>query len=267
MRCVIYLRVSTSQQAERDLTEEGFSIPAQREACVRHIRDQGWQLVDEYSDRGESARSADRPQLQAMLARIEDDRDVDAVVVHKVDRLARNMEDHVAIRAALRRRDVALVWSPRTSKRPPPAGCSTPPCSTASPVREGRNVKYDLRTPFDPLFGMPRFEHGGLVEVMPPHTNTQVSVAGPVLYLGRRQPPAPTCRDEALAAIGRLVERTGEEVFTVATVFAEMANHGSRYKESAVYKRMQRMTRVRPIAGRATLERVGWQGFRLLTAA
>lgn len=109
MRCVIYLRVSTSQQAERDLTEEGFSIPAQREACVRHIRDQGWTLIDEYSDRGESARSADRPQLQAMLARIEADRDVDAVVVHKIDRLARNMEDHVAIRAALRRRDVALA--------------------------------------------------------------------------------------------------------------------------------------------------------------
>ncbi|MFP5365896.1 MAG: recombinase family protein, partial [Actinomycetes bacterium] len=43
----------------------------------------------EYSDRGESARTADRPQLQAMLARVAEDADVDAVVVHKVDRLAR----------------------------------------------------------------------------------------------------------------------------------------------------------------------------------
>ncbi len=109
MRCVIYLRVSTAEQAERDLTEEGFSIPAQREACVRHIRDLGWDLVDEFSDRGESARSADRPQLQAMLRRITEERDVDAVVVHKIDRLARNMEDHVAIRAVLRRCGVTLV--------------------------------------------------------------------------------------------------------------------------------------------------------------
>src|SRR5688500_6698351 len=109
MRCVIYLRVSTERQADRDLTEEGFSLPAQREACVRHIRDQGWTVTDEYSDRGESARTADRPQLQAMLARIAEDRDVDAVVVHKIDRLARNMEDHVAIRAALRRAGVTLV--------------------------------------------------------------------------------------------------------------------------------------------------------------
>ena len=93
MRCVIYIRVSTVDQAERD-GEEGFSLPAQREACIRHIRDQGWDLVDEYSDRGESARSADRPQLQAMLSRIHEQGDVDAVLVHKLDRLARNMEDH-----------------------------------------------------------------------------------------------------------------------------------------------------------------------------
>ena len=35
--------------------------------------------------------------------------DVEAVVVHKVDRLARNMEDHIAIRALLRRRGVTFV--------------------------------------------------------------------------------------------------------------------------------------------------------------
>ena len=107
MRCVIYLRVSTREQAENGLGEEGFSIPAQREACVCHLRDRGWDLLEEYSDRGESARSADRPQLKAMLARVAEEGDVDAVVVHKVDRLARNLEDHVAIRALLRRRGVS----------------------------------------------------------------------------------------------------------------------------------------------------------------
>ena len=89
--------------------EEGYSIPAQREAPARRIRDAGWDLVDEYAERGESARSAECPQLQAMLARIATERDVNAVVVHKIDRLSRNMEDHVAIRALLRRRGVALV--------------------------------------------------------------------------------------------------------------------------------------------------------------
>jgi site-specific DNA recombinase len=105
MRCVIYLRVSTKEQAEKDLTEEGFSIAAQREACVRHVAEHGWELVDEYVDRGESARTADRPQLP----RIAEDTDVQSVVVHKIDRLARNMEDHIAIRATLRRCGVSLV--------------------------------------------------------------------------------------------------------------------------------------------------------------
>jgi site-specific DNA recombinase len=109
LRCVIYLRVSTREQAEHGQGEEGYSIPAQREACVRHLRDQGWDLVDEYVDRGESARTVDRPELKAMLGRIAEDGDVDAVVVHKIDRLSRNMEDHVAIRALLRRRGVVLV--------------------------------------------------------------------------------------------------------------------------------------------------------------
>lgn len=109
MRAVIYLRVSTKEQAEKGLGEEGFSIPAQREACARHVEDQGWTVVDEYVDRVESARSAHRPQLQAMLARIIEDCDVDIVVVHKVDRLARNMEDHVAIQASLRKCGVRLV--------------------------------------------------------------------------------------------------------------------------------------------------------------
>ncbi|MHB8342426.1 MAG: recombinase family protein [Mycobacteriales bacterium] len=109
MRCVLYLRVSTREQAEKGEGTEGFSIPAQREAATRHVRDAGWTLADEYADRGESARSADRPALKAMLARIATDRDVDAVVVHKVDRLARNMEDHVAIRALLRKCKVTLV--------------------------------------------------------------------------------------------------------------------------------------------------------------
>jgi site-specific DNA recombinase len=109
MRAVIYLRVSTKEQVEKDLTEEGFSIAAQREACVRLLAERGWELVDEYADKGESARTADRPQLRAMLARVAEDGDVEAVVVHKVDRLARNIEDHVAIRALLRRRGVTLV--------------------------------------------------------------------------------------------------------------------------------------------------------------
>ena len=104
MNCIIYLRVSTKEQAEG-----GYSIPAQREACIKYVQEKGWKLLDEYADRGESAKSAHRPQLQEMLSRIKKQKDVQAVVVHKIDRLARNMEDHVAIKAILRRYEVILV--------------------------------------------------------------------------------------------------------------------------------------------------------------
>ncbi|MGH2577516.1 MAG: recombinase family protein, partial [Actinomycetota bacterium] len=67
-----------------------------------------WNLADEFTDAGESARTADRPMLKALLRRVAEG-GVGAVVVHKIDRLARSMEDHVAIRAALRHAGVQLV--------------------------------------------------------------------------------------------------------------------------------------------------------------
>jgi DNA invertase Pin-like site-specific DNA recombinase len=108
MDAVIYLRVSTKEQANKDQSGEGYSIPAQREACLRHMAERGWNLAEEFTDAGESARTADRPMLKAMLRRVAEG-GVGVVVVHKIDRLARSMEDHVAIRAALRHAGVQLV--------------------------------------------------------------------------------------------------------------------------------------------------------------
>jgi DNA invertase Pin-like site-specific DNA recombinase len=108
MDALIYLRVSTKEQASNDEAGEGYSIPAQREACLRQIAERGWSLAGEFTDAGESARTADRPMLKALLRRVAEG-GIGAVVVHKIDRLARSMEDHVAIRAALRHAGVQLV--------------------------------------------------------------------------------------------------------------------------------------------------------------
>ena len=69
-RAVIYVRVSSSQQADTDYDPEGFSIPAQREACPRKAASLGLQVVDEFVDRGESAKTANRAGLQALLTRV-----------------------------------------------------------------------------------------------------------------------------------------------------------------------------------------------------
>jgi DNA invertase Pin-like site-specific DNA recombinase len=105
---VSYLRVSTREQAERGGTEEGFSIPTQREANARKAADLGARIVREFVDAGESARSSDRPALQEMLAFVVATR-VEVCLVHKVDRLARNRLDDVHIQQALLEAGVTLV--------------------------------------------------------------------------------------------------------------------------------------------------------------
>ena len=105
---VSYLRVSTKEQAERDGDPEGYSIPAQREANRRIATTLGADIVEEFVDRGESARSADRPELQRMLEFIRVN-PIAYCIVHKVDRLARNRVDDVAINVALQKAQVRLV--------------------------------------------------------------------------------------------------------------------------------------------------------------
>jgi site-specific DNA recombinase len=107
-RAVIYMRVSSAQQADKDYDPEGFSIPAQREACARKAESLGLQVVEEFVDRGESAKTANRAGLQALLKRLEEG-DVTHVLVHKVDRLARNRADDVAIVMKIRSAGAQLV--------------------------------------------------------------------------------------------------------------------------------------------------------------
>jgi site-specific DNA recombinase len=106
---VAYYRVSTSRQANTSYDEDGFSIQAQRDHCQRKAAELGVQLVDEYIDRGKSARTADRPALQAMPARITEDIDIQYVFVHKLDRLARSRADDVQIELLLAKNGVRLV--------------------------------------------------------------------------------------------------------------------------------------------------------------
>ena len=108
VRIAIYLRVSTEEQAKKGGEVEGYSIPYQRDACLEKVRQLGGILVCEYVDAGESAKSADRPQLQKMLRELKT-KHIDYVVVHKIDRLARNRSDDVEINTAIARAGAKLI--------------------------------------------------------------------------------------------------------------------------------------------------------------
>ena len=106
---ISYLRVSTRRQAERgEGKDEGFSIPAQREANKKKAASLGAIVVKEFVDRGASAKSADRKDLQDMLEYIAGNK-VDYCIIHKLDRLARNRDDDSDITRALKQHGVKLV--------------------------------------------------------------------------------------------------------------------------------------------------------------
>ncbi len=106
---VTYLRVSTADQAKRGGREEGFSIPAQREANTRKATSLDAVIVEEFVDAGESGTSAaKRPELQRMLSYVREHH-VDYCIVHKLDRLARSRADDVSIHFALTQAGVTLV--------------------------------------------------------------------------------------------------------------------------------------------------------------
>ncbi len=92
-RALLYLRVSSRDQLETDYDDDGLSIAAQRERGKQKATEYDATVVDEYIERAESAKTNDRPALKAMLKRIKEQRDIDYVIVWKVDRFARNRRD------------------------------------------------------------------------------------------------------------------------------------------------------------------------------
>ena len=118
---VSYVRVSTKRQAEKGGTSEGFSIPAQKAANQQKAESMGAFVVKEFVDRGESAKTADRPALQEMLEYIKQHR-VDYVIVHKLDRLARNRVDDVEISQALQQVNTRLISTSESFDDSTPSG-------------------------------------------------------------------------------------------------------------------------------------------------
>lgn len=92
----IYVRVSSTGQLGRDGDEDGYSIPAQVKGCELEAASRGATVAKVYIERAESAKSDDRPVLQQMLKELPG-LGVKYLIVHKVDRLARNRLDDATL--------------------------------------------------------------------------------------------------------------------------------------------------------------------------
>src|SRR5262245_31329459 len=100
---VIYVRVSTKEQTEN------LSLPTQLKACEEYCERQSLDVLARFREEGESAKTADRTELQKLLqyCRLNKGK-VQFVVVFNLTRFAREKYDHFALRAHLKSLGISL---------------------------------------------------------------------------------------------------------------------------------------------------------------
>ncbi len=105
VRAVAYYRVSSQEQAD-----SGLGLDAQAARVAGMAQAKGWTLTDTYSDEGLSGGKppSKRPGLARLVADIREGK-VDAVIVMKLDRLARDAEFQLSFERELGERGVALL--------------------------------------------------------------------------------------------------------------------------------------------------------------
>ncbi len=103
-KAVIYTRVSTDEQARN-----GLSLKGQEDAARDYCKREGIEVAEVFCDAGESAKTANRPQLIASIAYCTDHyKEIDYYLVWKMDRLARMAYDTAIIDANLQKLGIQL---------------------------------------------------------------------------------------------------------------------------------------------------------------
>ena len=103
MNAVVYCRVSTKEQVQN------LSLGTQQSRCVAFCTGNNWAVLKVFRDEGESAKTADRPAFQQMLAFCKAKQNaVQFVVVHDLSRFSRDMGDQACVIAELESAGVHL---------------------------------------------------------------------------------------------------------------------------------------------------------------
>ena len=102
-KSIVYIRVITQEQAE-----SGLSLSYQGAKIRSYCEALDIELLDVVADAGFSAKSMNRPAMQDIIKMIER-KEVDAVVILKLDRLTRSVKDLGFITELINKTGVALV--------------------------------------------------------------------------------------------------------------------------------------------------------------
>jgi DNA invertase Pin-like site-specific DNA recombinase len=102
MRLIGYVRVSTEEQGA-----SGLGLEAQRDAITRHAATQGWEIA-RWEEDVMSTREADRPALERALMWVTGP-EYQGIIVAKLDRLSRSMQEAAALFATAKREGWDIV--------------------------------------------------------------------------------------------------------------------------------------------------------------
>lgn len=120
MRCAIYTRVSTDEQAQPNYN----SLQLQAELCEHYLevhREQGWVVAGLYEDAGYSGKDLNRPALQRLLRDVRRG-DVQVVVAYKLDRVSRSLRDFYEFWGVLQAAEAIFVSATQSFDTSAPAG-------------------------------------------------------------------------------------------------------------------------------------------------
>lgn len=93
---VLYCRVSTKEQVQN------LSLPIQKRLCEEYCEREGLEVARVFVEEGESAKTADRTELQRLLQYCgQNKRLIDFVVVYNLSRFSRETRDHHMLAATL----------------------------------------------------------------------------------------------------------------------------------------------------------------------
>lgn len=95
-RAIYYCRVSTKEQVENT------SIETQEKGCLGLAKQLEADVLAVFKDEGESAKTINRPNFLKAIEYCKKNH-VDYFIVYKLDRFARNQDDHVMVRAVLKK--------------------------------------------------------------------------------------------------------------------------------------------------------------------
>lgn len=105
MNVVLYARVSSEKQAEKDL-----SIKAQVKELQKYAQKHDYSVVDIFIDEAKSARSANRPAFQKMISLAKQKNPpFEAILVWKLSRFARNREDSILYKSLLKKKSIQVI--------------------------------------------------------------------------------------------------------------------------------------------------------------